>query len=346
MKSALTVLGIFAALVMAGVSASMNYVFLASLGKSQLEGQMLGAASAAADLMKCLLPFFIAWAWRERRYVAALSGTAVFALFAGFSLLSAIGFASSNRDAVVQSRSAMDEAAARTEQEYQRKIAALAALPARRPAPVLAEELRAAQQNRLWSRSKDCTEATEPQSRAFCDSYFRLRAEQAAAEEAAQLEGRIAASQVELAALKAQGAGQARDAQVMVLSSLFGLPEDRLRLVLILAVALVVELGSSLGLYLAAGPRNEPALGPQPDADQPKGEAALPVGDIEDFALSAIQPGQGQITNGQIYSAYKQWCAANQHDAMQAVEFEKRFGELAKALPLVRVGGAFQGIAL
>jgi hypothetical protein len=173
-----------------------------------------------------------------------------------------------------------------------------------------------------------------------------LRADQAAAEEAARLEGHIAALQAELAGLKAQGAGQARDAQVSVLSSLFGLPEDRLRLVLILAVALVVELGSSLGLYLAARPRSEPALGPLPDADQQKGDTALPVGDIEDFVLSAIQLGQGQITNGQLYAAYQQWCTSNQSDAIGAVEFEKRFGELAKALPLVRVGGAFQGIAL
>ena len=217
MKTFLSIIGIAAALVMATVSAAMNFAFLSSLGKTEMEGQMLGAASAAADLLKCLLPFFIAWAWREQRFVAALSGTAVFILFAGFSLLSAIGFASSNRDAVVQNRSAMDESFARADQEYQRKIAALAALPTRRPATVLAEELRAAQQNRLWSRSKDCTEATEAQSRAFCDSYFRLRGEQAAAEEAVRLEVSISALQAELASLKTQGAGQARDAQVMVL---------------------------------------------------------------------------------------------------------------------------------
>lgn len=345
MKTSLSIIGIAAALVMAAVSAAMNFAFLASLGKTEMEGQMLGAASAAADLLKCLLPFFIAWVWREQRFVAALSGTAVFVLFAGFSLLSAIGFASSNRDAVVQSRSAMDEAAARAEQEYQRKIAALAALPARRPAAVLAEELRAAQQNRLWSRSKDCTEATEPPSRAFCDSYFRLRAEEAAAEEAWRLEDRLAALQAELASLKAQGAGQARDAQVAVLSSLFSLPEERLRLVLIVAVALVVELGSSLGLYLAAGPRMGASA--KSDADTIRSAERRPIGDIEDFVLAVVRPAQdGQASLWELFLAYQQWCERNQLEAIEDCQFGDRFRELAKAVQLPQSGETYRGVAL
>jgi hypothetical protein len=345
MKTFLSILGIAAALVMAAVSAAMNFAFLASLGKTAIEGQMLGAASAAADLLKCLLPFFIAWAWREQRFVAALSGTAVFVLFAGFSLLSAIGFASSNRDAVVQSRLAVDASAARAEQEYQRKIAALAALPARRPGSVIAEELRAAQQNRLWSRSKDCTEATEPPSRAFCDSYFRLRAEQAAAEEAMRLEDRLAALQAELVSLKAQGAGQARDAQVMVLSNLFGLPEERLRLVLIVAVALVVELGSSLGLYLAAGPRMGANTGTKPDVSQR--EAPRAVGDIEEFVLAVLRPEQdGRVSISELTSAYKHWCAKNQLEAIEDCQFGDCFRELAKAIELRQSGGKLVGIGL
>ncbi|MBA4130064.1 MAG: hypothetical protein C0519_01420 [Hyphomicrobium sp.] len=345
MKTFLSILGIAAAVVMAAVSAAMNFAFLASLGKTEIEGQMLGAASAAADLLKCLFPFFIAWAWREQRYVAFLSGTAVFILFAGFSLLSAIGFASSNRDAVVQNRSAMDESFAHADQEYQRKIAALAALPTRRPATVLAEELRAAQQNRLWSRSKDCTEATEAPSRAFCDSYFRLRAEQAAAEEAVRLEVSISALQAELASLKTQGAGQARDAQVMVLSNLFGLPEGRLRLVLIVAVALVVELGSSLGLYLAAGPQKGPSA--KSDADTIRSAERRPIGDIEDFVLAVLRPAQdGEASLWELFLAYRKWCEKNQLDPIENCQFGDRFRELAKAVQLPKEGETFRGVAL
>jgi hypothetical protein len=344
MKTILSIIGIGAALVMAAVSAAMNYAFLASLGKTEIEGQMLGAASASADLLKGLLPFFIAWAWRERRFLAAVSGTATFVLFAGFSLLSAIGFASSNREAVAQSRSAIDEAHARAEQEYQRKSAALSALPARRPAAVLAEELRAAQQSRLWSRSKECSEATEPASRSFCDSYFRLRAEKAAAEEAMHLEAGLATLEDELARLQSEGAGLVPDAQVTALSSLFGMTENRLRLALIIAVALVVELGSSLGLYLAAGPFTAPIVGLKP---RQAPEAARPVGDIEDFVLAVLRPDQGgKISITELFTAYEQWCLRNGMDAMEEGPFETCFRELAQVVGLTEDGGAFKGIAI
>jgi hypothetical protein len=244
---------------------------------------------------------------------------------------------------VVQGRSTIDEAFERVEQEYQRKIAALAALPKTRPATVLAEELRAAQQNRLWRRSKDCTEATEPPSRAFCDSYFRLRAEQAAAEEAVRLEGRIVALQAELASLKAQGAGQARDAQVAVLSSLFSLPEDRLRLVLIVAVALVVELGSSLGLYLAAGPQKGASIDSDADVSQP--EEPCPVGDIEEFILESLVPSNANAMSAQeLRKAYDDWCKRQNLRPMDHSFFERQFTALAAQIGLPFRKDRYEGI--
>lgn len=347
MKAILTAIGISAALVMAAVSAAMNYAFLASLGKSQVEAQILGAASAAADLLKCLLPFFIAWAWRERRFLAALSGVGVFTLFAGFSLLSAIGFAASNRDAVVESRAAIDGTYARVQQEYERKATARSALATGRPAKVIAEELRAAEQNRLWTRTKNCSEATEPASRAFCDAFYRLRAEQAAAEEAARLESGIAALGNELAGLKAEGAGQARDAQVSTLSGLFRLPEDQLRLALIVAVALVVELGSSLGLYLAAGPSKGPMGIASPETQCHEPDEAGPLGDIETFVLAVLRPEQGgQVSISELFLAYEQWCFRNQLEAIEECEFVDRFRRLAKAVQLPQSGEEYHGIGL
>jgi hypothetical protein len=346
MKTILSIIGIAAALVMAAVSAAMNYAFLASLGKTEMEAQMLGAASASADLLKGLLPFLIAWAWRERRFVAAVAGTATFVLFGGFSLLSAIGFAANNREAVAQDRSAIDEAYARAEQDYQRKNAALGALPVQRPAAVLSEELRAAQQNRLWSRSKDCSEATEPASRTFCESYFRLRAEKAAVEEAMRLQASIAAVEDKLARLKSEGAGLVPDSQVTALSSLSGMAEDRLSLALIVAVAVVVELGSSLGLYLAAGPFTGPiAASDKRNCRQDLG-LARPVGDIEDFCLEAlVASSSGAMSLQDVCDAYGEWCKRQNLRPLDRVCFEQRFTSLASALGLVLRDYEVQGLA-
>ena len=102
---------------MCAVSGAMNYLFMASLGKSPLEGQVLGAASAAADILKALLPFFIAWSWRDGRIVAAASGLFAFMFFVGFSLISAIGFAADNRGLLVEGRESLNSAYERMQRE-------------------------------------------------------------------------------------------------------------------------------------------------------------------------------------------------------------------------------------
>jgi len=349
MRALLSGMGILAALVMSAVSASMNYVFLSSLGKTPLEGQMLGAASAAADLLKALLPFFIAWAWRARRIVAAMSGSVVFLLFAGFSLLSAIGFAADNRGVLVENRAAIDAAYARAQAEYDRVQAALAALPAHRPQGQIAEELRSAEQNRLWARSKNCAEATEVASREFCAGYFRQRGELAAAQEAQRLSAAITAAQAELNRLKGQGAGQERDPQVSILAKLMALPTDHVRLALIVFVALVVEFGSSMGLYLASGHggmRRQVSSVETPVSSSPALIEARRIGSVEDFVLEALEPMPGaSITDAELLEAYESWCGGHGMDAFDAAQFAARFGALAKAVGLQSHCGRYLGIA-
>jgi len=353
MKSLLSTLGITAALVMAGVSAAMNYVFLASLGKTPFEGEMLGAASAAADVLKALLPFFIAWAWASGRYVGAVAGSMTFVLFAGFSLLSAIGFAADNRGALIEDRAALDSKYAGMRTDIDRLRGAVAGLPAHRPQGVSAEELRAAEQDRLWSRSKACTEATETASREFCTAYYRLRAEQAAAMEAQRLGQLIQEQQGELDRLKAQGAGQGRDPQASVLAKLSTMPEDNVRLALIVVVALVVEFGSSLGLYLATGHaavvsrRVERAQEDLPGVIAPPLIRLRPQGAVEDFCLQALLPSRkGSLRGEQLYIGYQAWCESCRFDPLVREEFLEVFRQLAAEVNISQVGDAYSGIAL
>lgn len=93
MRLVLSGLGVLAALVFVAASGAMNWVFLSGQGKTPLEAQILGAVSLATDAMKALAPFFIASAWRNRRWLQAAIGGAVFAACLVFSLFSALGFA-------------------------------------------------------------------------------------------------------------------------------------------------------------------------------------------------------------------------------------------------------------
>ena len=346
MRHAISIMGICAALVMCAVSAAMNWLFLSSLGKTPLEAHVLGAASAAADMLKALLPFFIAWRWREKGYVAAILGSLAFAFFAGFSLLSAIGFAAQTRGALVDARDSMSKEYARMQSAMAEANVRRKALPVHRPAAIVSEEIERHRQNRRWSATKGCANATELQSRDFCAGYFALRAELATAKEEDRLAGQIAALQDESAKLRDRGAGQDSDPQVTLLSRIFGLGEESVRLSLIIAVALLVEIGASLGLFLATGhglvtvkARAETATLSAPDAASHDS--------VEDFCLEALMPSRASVlAMDELERSYRDWCGREGRSPLSPQTFSAVFAELAAAVGLPCTRGGWRGIAL
>lgn len=341
MRTIFPILGICAALVMCAVSAVMNYLFMASLGKTPFEGQVLGAASAAADVLKALLPFFIAWSWAAGRMLAAVSGTLAFLFFAGFSLLSAIGFAADNRGTLVDDREGISHEYSRVHQSIRDAEIRRRSLPPHRPAAVVTEEIGALRQNRRWSATKECANATESESRAFCADYFRLRGELAAATEAERLSAQIASLQSETLKLRENGARQDSDPQVSLLSRITGREPEPLRLALIIAVALLVEIGASLGLFLASGHRVR--TGPTP--------AALPAerlaGGVEEFCLEALSPSLlGSLSMPDIYRGYANWCREIDRAPLSEKMFAECFTSLASALDLPSDDFGYSGISL
>lgn len=343
MQTIASTLGILAALVMCAVSAAMNWLFLSSLGKTPLEGQVLGAASAAADLLKALLPFFIAWSWQARRFVVAGAGSLAFVFFAGFSLLSALGFAADNRLVLVDRRGDVTNTYARVQRDLSSLEDQRAALPGHRPPAVVAEDIERHRQNRRWTATKNCTNATESESRAFCAAFFALRAELAAGQEAARLRSEIAASQSQAEQLRQSGAGQDSDPQVTLLSRMSGQEQEPVRLALIIAVALLVEIGASLGLFLASGHRvrsaEKSASGTTPGGPLPK------PGSVEDFCLEALVPAKrSTMSDDELLAAYQDWCAAQSIPPQEAGQFMPAFAALAEALGLPCESGRYRGI--
>jgi len=99
-------IGLVGAVVLMIASGSMNFMYWLTQGQSSRDANILASVSVAFDIFKSILPFCIAWAWasRKRGYVAVSS--VLFGLFFCFSLMSAIGFASSNRSSVSGGREA------------------------------------------------------------------------------------------------------------------------------------------------------------------------------------------------------------------------------------------------
>lgn len=319
----------------------MNYLLMASLGKTPLEGQVLGVASGAADVLKALLPFFIAWSWAAKRVVAAVSGTFAFLFFACFSLLSAIGFAADNRGTLVDERKGISQAYNRVQRSLGEVEAQRSALPAHRPAAVVTEEIGAHRQNRRWNATKECANATEGESRAFCAEYFRLRAELAAAQETERLSGQITSLQAEGATLRERGAGQDADPQASLLSHITGQKPEPVRLALTIAVALLVEIGASLGLFLASGhlARPVPAASALP--------AAKPAGCVEEFCLEALAASpHSSLSMSELLGAYQAWCTTKSLRALDETAFRTAFAAIAKAIGLAQDDAAYREIEL
>lgn len=347
MRFVTSLIGLLAALVMLGVSGAMNYLFLSSLGKTPLEGQLLGAASAAADGLKALLPFFIVWAWRARRFSVAFPGLIAWVFFSGFSLLSAIGFAAANRGAIIQTRDSQSIALEITRTELKAANIKLATIPAHRVAAIVREEIERQKQNRRWSSTSGCKDATATQSRTFCSNYYSLRAERAASIEAQRLTVIISELKTKAEGLQKSGAGQDADPQVSFLARVFALGEGRVRLVLIIVVAFLVEIGSSLGLYLSTNhsemfkrkaKRRKPRVAKQ--------KKAPPTGQIEDYCLQRLSSAEGNdLTLAQLFKGYQEWCRDKETAALKKEDFAKEFGKLAGNVGLSRHNGRIGGIA-
>jgi len=339
-QALISMAGSAAALVLCAVSAAMNYLFLSSLGKTPLEGQVLGAASAAADVLKALLPFFIAWSWQARRFIAATSGSLAFAFFAGFSLLSAIGFAADNRGALVQARDDISSAYTRVQNMRTYAETRRKALPVHRAEAIVTQEIERHRQDRRWASTKSCTDATEKLSREYCAAFFSLRAELAAAQEADRLAAEIEALDAEAARLRAQGAGQDSDPQVSLLSRILGQQKEPVRLALIIAVALLVEIGASLGLFLASGHGRSGKVGPIPEKEPAS------TGSVEDFALEALEPSPGALSAEAVAAAYDAWCREHGYRPLPSASFEAAFHDLARQAGIECRGGLFQRIGV
>lgn len=253
MRVVMVIVGFAAALVFITASATMNYLFASSLGKTAFEGLILGAVSVAADIIKALLPVLIMRAATAQRYVFVAVGTAMFVFFSTFSMLAALGFAASNRGEVTGMKVGLNSRHAEVAQQLQSIDARIKLLGSYRPASMIEELLAAARNDRRWLASTSCTNPTSPSARGFCEGYFSLRAELGGSEEGKKLEVQADALRQELATLKSRGAGSEPDPQVRILTKIFGGEADGIERLLIVVGATLVESGAAFGLYLASG---------------------------------------------------------------------------------------------
>jgi hypothetical protein len=247
----LGVLGVLAALVLLLVSMMMNYQFGASLGKTATDKQIYGMASAAADCFKALAPFFFFAALRNRSWSQAVAAAMVWAVVTVYAFTSAIGHAALNRFATSGDRVVASSNYKDTRAELKRAEDQLKWIPPHRPPSTVDAEINVLKAQRPWMTTKQCTDATTKASREFCQGYYKLAAELASGREAEKHQVKIA----ELSAQAGKATGAAvlgmSDPQANVISRMTGFELETVQTGLMLFVALLIEIGSGFGMYVA-----------------------------------------------------------------------------------------------
>lgn len=257
MRHALGVLGVLAAGVLLAVSCAMNWRFGVSLGRTEFDGQIYGAASAAADCMKALVPFFFFAAIRNRMWSQAAASAVVWVVVTAYSLTSALGHAALNRLDTAGQRTATAENYKDQRADLSRAKEQLSWIPQHRPAQAVQADLDALKDDKSWANTEQCSKVTGPKSRGFCQKYHALSAELASAQQTVALEARISDITTKMAAATAGHAVTSEgDPQAAVLAKLAALIAPSVKVedvqtALTVFIALLLEVGSGFGMYIA-----------------------------------------------------------------------------------------------
>jgi hypothetical protein len=230
----------------------MNWRFGLSLGKTELDGQIYGAASAAADCFKALIPFFLFAAIRNKMWSQAAAGAVVWVVVTAYSLTSAFGHAALNRFDTAGQRQIQAQAYKDLRSDLARAQEQLSWVPQHRPVATVQSDIANLKNQRGWEVSKGCTDVKGKWQRTFCDGYNALAAELGSADQRVALEARIADTQAKLAAAGNSGSVHAEaDPQAAVLARISGLPVESIQMALTAFIALLLEIGSGFGMYIA-----------------------------------------------------------------------------------------------
>jgi hypothetical protein len=384
MRHALGVLGVLAAGVLLAVSAAMNWRFGFSLGRTELDGQIYGAASAAADCMKALVPFFFFAAIRNRMWSQAAASALVWVVVTAYSLTSALGHAALNRFDTAGHRAATVAAYKDHRADLARAEEQLTWIPQHRPAQTVQAEIDSLKSDRAWFWTKECTEVTGSKGRTYCQNYHALAAELASAEQSIALEARVADIQTKIGEQNGATVMSEADPQAAVLAKLAALiaPDvkvEDVQTALTVFIALLLEVGSAFGMYIAfsqwrlyerhtpAAPRMlpvstaaaavaapqkavaiaKPRSGANDNRSAPAQRLIAPETDVERFYKERIETQDGSsLTATSLYEDYCAWCEEQQKEPLALPTFGREFGELG--VQKARIAGRVRyiGIAL
>jgi hypothetical protein len=385
MRHALGVLGVLAAGVLLAVSAAMNWRFGYHLGQSEVDGQILGAASAAADCLKALIPFFFFAALRNRQWSQAVAALVVGLVVTGYSLTSALGFAAEKRMQNAGERAQQAQVYQDLRADLKHSQDELGWIPQHRPVATIQNDLESVKGQKAWGWTKSCTDTTDASGRKFCDKFHALSAEVAAAQQSLVVEAKITDLQGKLGKFGGMAAVAEVDPQATVLAHLTGLDVAHVQTAMAIFVAILLEIGSGFGMFVAfsqwriderpaervtrvvtvSAPANDtaaaavaaqkeavasvhkPHSGANDNKSAPAQRLIAPENDVERYYKERIETQDGStVTATEMYEDYCAWCETKEKEPLALPTFSRQFGDLGVQKSKIAGRVRYIGIAI
>jgi hypothetical protein len=350
MLKALTILGGLFALGLALISIGANFWFGTLLTTGE-ERWLYGAVFSLLDALKTVLPVMAAGALAVGLRAKALTACVVFAILTTLSFTAEIGLYATTKSEAVGDAAAAHEKYTQAKAAKEKADADLATIGVTRPAGEIEGDVAALKRDRLYDRSKACSVATAAESRELCAHLDRLAGERDRALEAAGLRQAAANASVALSKQDVAAAMRKIDPQAETLAKLFAVAgvavePDTVRTGLAVLIALLIELGSGLGPWLAA-PSAAPRKSDAKMAPAMAAEARVgPVLELEAVELQPAKPDAGEdlvarwaaaslvkrrgafVLAAEARASYEAWCAVDGAEPLNATAFGKAMTEL------------------
>jgi len=283
-----------------GSAETFDFIFL-TLTSSQLNAY----AALAVDVLKIVMAIAAGVALSSRKWVPAALCGALFGLCLIWSSQAAVGYVLSERDAAVDGREQTADQWGAMKAEYDEAVKARSMVPVARPESIVRADMAASEADWLFQRTKACTDATAPESRAFCEKHRGIQSELAAAIARSGYDKRIEKLRGELDSRKRVTHA---DSLVAATASVMGTAKSNVVMGRSLAWAGLIEAISAFGLAaiwgtfaavrrdekLAAMPR--PAAFATPDGAKPAMPPHNPTPPRHEPAPEPPKPGRKRRT--------------------------------------------------
>lgn len=174
-KYAVASAGVVASLCMLMVSAYLNAVFLARLGKTPMDSYVYGAAGVAVDVFMALCPFFYVSCFRNREWLRGGFALILWVAFTAFSAQSAIGHLAGSRGDAASNRTVASDTYKDAREELKKLKERRDWLP--RPSESSASlraKIKSQQAIPVWTQTAECANQWNTTAKTFCAKITEL----------------------------------------------------------------------------------------------------------------------------------------------------------------------------